>query len=154
VIIWGSTGREIDQGGGNFYCPRCDRREGYRLKRVSRYFTLYFIPLFELENLGSFVFCCGCGGQYHTRVLNYEPPREQREEHEPVSMEEWAEKELLSGTPVEMAITKIANMGMPRAAAEKAVNKVVNGRTRTCGKCNLSYIADVPRCSGCGEIVS
>ncbi len=69
-------------------------------------------------------------------------------------MEAWAEKELLSGTPVEMVITKIANMGMPRSVAEKEVNKVVSGRTRTCGKCSLSYIANVPRCSGCGEVVA
>jgi hypothetical protein len=148
VIIWGSTSRELDQGGGTFHCPRCDCRESYRLKRVTRHFTLYFIPLFELEDLGNYVLCRGCGGQFQTGVLNYEPERE------PASMEAWAEKELLSGTPVEMVITKIANMGMPRSVAEKEVNKVVSGRTRACGKCNLSYIANVPRCSGCGEVVA
>ncbi len=73
MIIWGSTSREIDQGGGTFHCPRCDCRESYRLKRVTRHFTLYFIPLFELEDLGNYVLCRGCGGQFQTGVLNYEP---------------------------------------------------------------------------------
>lgn len=76
MIIWGSKGREIDAGGGRFFCPQCTADRDYRKLRVARYFTLYFVPLFETAHLGDFVRCLGCRGEFRTGVLDLhrEPP--------------------------------------------------------------------------------
>jgi len=73
MIIWGSTGKEKSVGAGRFFCPRCMAQAGYRHVRVSRYFTLYFIPLFPMETLGEYVQCNACSGQFKTEVLRISP---------------------------------------------------------------------------------
>lgn len=78
MIIWGSKVREIQTGSGQFYCPSCQSDHGYRKLKYARYFTLYFIPLFETEMLGENVVCGGCKGEFSTRVLAY--TREQIQE--------------------------------------------------------------------------
>ncbi|MCA9154161.1 MAG: zinc-ribbon domain-containing protein [Planctomycetales bacterium] len=70
MIIWGSRGREHLVGHGNFHCPACQRPSSYSLKRVSRYFTLYFIPLFQTSTLGEYVTCDSCGSAFEPQVLS------------------------------------------------------------------------------------
>lgn len=70
MIIWGSTGKEKRVDSSQFYCPNCrDYADGNHIK-VSRYFTLYFIPLFPLETLGEFVRCDECEREYDMSVLD------------------------------------------------------------------------------------
>ena len=45
----------------------------YRLKRIRRFFTLYFIPVIPLNKLGEYVECPTCQGTYDTSILNYDP---------------------------------------------------------------------------------
>ena len=54
MIIWGSKGKQKELAQGKFFCPKCNTIRPYKHKRVSRHFTLYFIPLFETQNLGEF----------------------------------------------------------------------------------------------------
>ena len=70
MIIWGSKGKVKQIGNGTFYCPHCRRDSGYAHMRASRYFTLYFIPLFPMETLGEAVRCMGCGGEFNLSVLS------------------------------------------------------------------------------------
>ena len=70
MIIWGTKGRQKQLEQGTFYCPKCNDIRPYIRKRVSRYFTLYFIPLFETKNLGEFVECQGCKTGFDPKVLD------------------------------------------------------------------------------------
>ncbi len=70
MIIWGSTGKEKTVDSSEFFCPKCREETGCSIVRVSRYFTLYFIPLFPLETLGEYVRCDDCQSEYSPDVLD------------------------------------------------------------------------------------
>ncbi len=69
MIIWGSKGKEKLLSEGLFFCPKCITVRSYKQKRVSKYFTLYFIPLFETKNLGEIVECQICKSGYGPKIL-------------------------------------------------------------------------------------
>ncbi len=71
MIIWGSKAKESQIATGTFFCPNCMADSGYTHMRVSRYLTLYFIPLFATSTLGEYVICHGCNGQLSDRVLEF-----------------------------------------------------------------------------------
>ena len=71
MIIWGSTGRDRTVGRGQFFCPHCMQRCDFEHQKVSRYFTLYFIPLFSVEELGEYIRCGGCAGEFQTHVADW-----------------------------------------------------------------------------------
>lgn len=73
MIIWGSKAKEKEIATGAFYCPQCRQQSSYGHVRVSRYFTLYFIPLFPTETLGEAVLCKSCGSDFNLSVLSYTP---------------------------------------------------------------------------------
>ncbi len=69
MIIWGSKAKQHTVGTGVFFCPNCRLDATYDHIRVSRYFTLYFIPLFPTSTLGEGVECKSCGSQFNMSVL-------------------------------------------------------------------------------------
>ena len=69
MIIWGSTGKTKPVGKGTFFCPRCRTESGYSRMKVARYFTLYFIPLFETQALGEYIHCERCKKDFDLEVL-------------------------------------------------------------------------------------
>jgi len=71
-IIWGSKGVTNTTGGGQFHCPTCGPNT-YTQKKVQRYFTLYWIPLFPLNTLGEYVECDICAQGYDPAILDYDP---------------------------------------------------------------------------------
>lgn len=73
IIIFGTRGVERKIGTGLFRCPNCQADSPYVRKKVSRFFTLYFIPLIPLGTLGELIRCDRCGSQYSTEVLNLGP---------------------------------------------------------------------------------
>lgn len=73
MIIWGWRNRDIQVAAGTFFCPGCQAHSAYTLQRVSRYFTLYFIPLFPTQTHGEYVSCLRCRGNYRTSVLSLTP---------------------------------------------------------------------------------
>lgn len=145
MIIWGSTGREIVLSSGRFYCPECDAESGYQHKRVARYFTLYFIPLFQIENLGEYVECTTCRQSFKESVLTYEPPSQAER------MVLSVRADLETGTPVQMAQKKLVNAGVDEETAGKVVEVAAGEAPKECGACNLSYYESVARCSNCGN---
>jgi len=70
MIIYGYRNRESDVATGEFYCSRCQTRRAFKHKRMDRYFTLFFIPLFRLGRLGEYVECQTCFTTYKPDVLN------------------------------------------------------------------------------------
>lgn len=71
-IIWGSKGVTSNVANGDFHCPNCGTSP-YTHKRVQRYFTLYWIPLFPLNTLGEYVECELCAQGYDPEILAYDP---------------------------------------------------------------------------------
>lgn len=80
MIIWGSKGREVVEKSGSFYCPACGGRRGFELTRVSKYFTLYFIPVFQMKELGRYVECKSCQTKFKETVLRQESKAPVRQE--------------------------------------------------------------------------
>lgn len=72
MIIFGTRGVSSTQQQGNFNCPQCETSKKYKLKKVTRFFTLYFIPLIPLGKLGEYVECQQCKGTFVPKVLDYQ----------------------------------------------------------------------------------
>ncbi len=70
-ILFGTKGVTSTADEGDFYCPSCEEKRGYKLKRVRRFFSLFFIPIIPLDKLGEYVECTNCGSTYNTPVLEH-----------------------------------------------------------------------------------
>ncbi len=73
MIIFGTRGVTTTPEKGEFHCPSCNSKQPYGLKRVRRFFTLYFIPVIPLDKLGEYVECRTCKDTYKPVVLQYDP---------------------------------------------------------------------------------
>lgn len=73
MIIFGTRGITTTPDKGDFNCPSCHSIQNYGLKRVRRFFTLYFIPVIPLDKLGEYVECVVCKDTYKPDILNYDP---------------------------------------------------------------------------------
>lgn len=73
MIIFGTRGVTTTPQRGEFHCPTCNTTRNYGLKRVRRFFTLYFIPLIPLDKLGEYVECISCKDAYKPSVLEHDP---------------------------------------------------------------------------------
>ncbi len=76
MVIWGFRGVRSTKAKGDFFCPSCNSDQHYDHKRVRRFFTLYFIPLIPLGELGDYVECGRCKQTYNEKVLEYNPKKE------------------------------------------------------------------------------
>ena len=74
MIIYGYRNRVIEQGTGNFYCPNCQAQRQYKRKKIVRYFTLFFIPIFPLGTLSEYIECGVCGRTYKPEILSVPAP--------------------------------------------------------------------------------
>lgn len=149
MIVMGSKDRIIDLGEGRFYCPNCGVVRSYARKRSARYFTLYFIPLFQVENKGEFIECRVCGYLYPPEVLA------------PGSGPVWGEKttqtirtNLESGMPIHMMMRKLAGDGFHPQLAFHNVWAVMGENAKTCPQCGFTYHRSISRCSNCGSTLA
>lgn len=71
MIIFGTRGVTSTMKKGNFICPQCEQERPYKHKKVTRFFTLYFIPLIPLGKVGEYVECQSCKGTFIPKVLDY-----------------------------------------------------------------------------------
>jgi hypothetical protein len=72
-IIWGNRTRTTEIGMGQFTCPLCRTMQIYTRKRITQYFTLYFIPLFPTGTVGDVVQCKKCLRNWKPEVLRVKP---------------------------------------------------------------------------------
>jgi hypothetical protein len=148
MIIWGWRGRQVERERGHFHCPQCDASQGYKRLRVSTYFTLYFIPIFETTHHGDVIECLRCAGQFDPAVLHYTPPSLSER------MVAAVRADLESGTPLEMARTKMTNAGIAGEVAEQTAAAACGDPRRSCPNCRLTFIASIEKCSSCsGSLV-
>jgi len=71
MIIFGTRGVKSTMKEGSFNCPQCESDKTYKHKKVTRFFTLYFIPLIPLGKVGEFVECQDCKGTFIPKILEY-----------------------------------------------------------------------------------
>jgi tellurite resistance protein len=70
IIIYGVYGITYTKGEpGQFHCPQCAVTQGYRHRRVRRFFHIFFVPLIPLNLAGEYVECGQCKGTYKVEVL-------------------------------------------------------------------------------------
>ena len=68
-FIFGLGARNKTIARGTFFCPREGGDREYEHKMARRWFTLFFIPLIPLKELGDFVECQSCRATYYPNVL-------------------------------------------------------------------------------------
>jgi zinc-ribbon family len=54
---------------GEFHCPNCGGDRRYRHRAARRWFTLFFLPVIPLNQLGEIVECGTCRSRYDLKVL-------------------------------------------------------------------------------------
>lgn len=68
-LIMGMKVRLRPLDDGTFHCPRCGADRRYQRLEARRWFTIFFIPIIPLKQLGAIVRCESCSGQFDERVL-------------------------------------------------------------------------------------
>ena len=71
-IIFGTRGIRSTIKEGQFACPQCASQQPYKHKKVTQFFTLYFIPLIPLGKKGDYIECQKCRNTFVERVLGNE----------------------------------------------------------------------------------
>jgi hypothetical protein len=157
MIIWGSRGKEKTMGEGQFFCPKCRILRPYKHQKIAKYFTLYFIPLFETKNLGEYVECQGCYTPFRTEILDYSQSLQQQEQE---NQEEARKvmKEISDGLDAGFSLQAIAslikNAGGNEEAATAAIYAVTQGKIKVCSNCGAAYKASLSYCSICGTYLT
>jgi hypothetical protein len=150
MIIWGSKGKTKVIETGRFLCPRCRTARAYQKKKVGKYFTLYFIPLFETQKLGEFVECQTCFTPFETSVLSYNH-EQVRKMREFVSL---LEEQSAKGIPVNVMFNQLIEMGLEEEIANNLIAIITEGKLLVCESCRLVYSSKLKFCSGCGKQLS
>jgi hypothetical protein len=141
MIIYGTRGRESLIGTGQFFCPRCQSQQSFGHKRISRYFALYFIPLFPISTVGEYIECGACGGEFSMEVLNISAGD---------IMVHKLRAELDSGMPLHMVQQKLLSSGTAADQAKTLITQAAELPLSRCPKCNYYYRRTVQACTGCG----
>lgn len=79
MIIFGTRVVKSKKSNGEFYCPQCAARRGFRAFRARRFFHIYFIPLIPTAQPVEVVECAGCRSGFHKDILKADPEAHLRE---------------------------------------------------------------------------
>lgn len=148
VVIWGSRNRFKKVGSGEFYCPKCQTKRYYERKVAKTYFTLYFIPLFPIRDLGEFVECQTCRVTFKTDVLKLAAPKVVPRLTDVMNA---ARSRLDAGEPVEYLIRDMNIAGLERDMAATMIAGLIGQERKVCPTCSLSYAATVSLCLECKQ---
>lgn len=152
MIIFGSRARHITIGEGQFYCPQCNTKRDYLHKKAKRYFTLYFIPLIPLDELGEYVECQTCKVTFKPEVLTLKAARPAPPDLATLLKE--TENLLKRGSPIEFMIQSLTSAGLDRDLALQAVEKHLSEGRKTCTDCHLTYHTAAESCYSCQKSLS
>ena len=148
MIIFGTRNRFKTVGSGQFYCPRCQVQRNYERKEAKRYFTLYFVPLIPMGDLGEFVECQTCHMTFKSEVLTMKPAPKQISAVELLNS---VKGRLVNGDPVEYVVRDLTAAGIERDVATSLVTSSIGTVRKVCKNCNLSYASDVTVCKECKQ---
>ena len=147
MIIWGSKGRTKVIGKGQFMCPRCQVLRSYKHKKIGKYFTLYFIPLFQTKNIAEYIECDFCLTPFETTVLDYDP----KLQVEIQNFLKKVQKQLNSGMPANAIYQGMIEAGESEDVANNVIATATKGKMKACRDCNLVYSDSLSFCASCGK---
>lgn len=147
MIIWGSKGKTKIIGQGNFYCPRCGTTRSYEHHQVGKYFTLYFIPLFQTQKLGEYIECKFCYTPFETSVLEYDHELNQKIQKVINAISD----ELNAGIPINFIYQSLIEDGMDEAIANNIIAMASGGKLKICRNCEFAYTGKHIYCANCGQ---
>jgi transcription elongation factor Elf1 len=147
MIIFGTKAKTTTIGTGQFYCPKCGEERQYTHKKAKKYFSLYFIPIIPMGDMGEYVECQTCGITYKPEVLHMTRPKLHAGVAEQLNV---IKAQLQKGQPVEYMVRDLTAGGLDRDVANGLVKSVAGNERKQCSQCELSYVADVTECSECG----
>ena len=155
MIIFGTRVRHKVIGEGKFFCPKCQAQRAYVHKRASRYFTLYFLPVFPMGKLGEFVECQTCGVAFEMNVLNIKGPVRPRPQQASLAqLINSVPNRLKAGVPMEYLLRDLTGSGVDRDVALNMINPHLSAGRKTCVTCGLTYAAEVTVCAECKQPLS
>jgi hypothetical protein len=128
----------------------------YHHKRATRFFTLYFIPLVPLKDLGEYVECQTCTTAFdpavkHVRVA---PAVTAHSSDQLAAMMNALKPRLEEGYPVEFMVRDLTAARLDRSVALQAVENAIGTQRKTCSACGLTYAPTVTGCRECGRQLS
>jgi rubredoxin len=148
-FILGARDRETIIASGYFLCPNCGQLRLYKHKRLARYFTLYFLPIFPLQSLGEVIQCQTCQHTYRLEELQ----QGSRLITEGDLLKAVA-VELQRGLPFHRLQRRLVDDGLERNEVARILHEVTHGRQRTCPQCQFSYLPSIRYCTNCGHALS
>lgn len=150
VLIWGSKGKAKEVGAGVFYCPSCNSMQNYKHYELGKYFTLYFIPLFQTSKITEYIDCERCSLSFKTEVLNYNHATQQRIREMLVGIN----RELDYGVSVNILYQFLLARGFSQGESENLIGMATGGSFAVCSACNQAYSSKLKFCSSCGSRLS
>ena len=117
LIILGSRVFYRTMAQGMFYCRRCGGDREYRHRAGRRWFTVFFLPVIPLNQVGEHVQCTTCRTRYVTDVLS-QPTTARMQTALPAGMRAAVSAMLRSGDPSspvsrQRAIEAVIGSGVP-----------------------------------------
>ncbi len=153
MIIFGTKVRHKKIGEGEFFCPKCQANTRYVHKQAVRSFTLYFIPIFPIQQLGEFVECQQCGTALDPMVrhVRSKPATASRSSGQDLeTLMRSIPSRLSGGYPAEYMIRDLTAAGLELNIARGAVEGAISSGRKVCDQCHMTYSATADTCAGCG----
>ena len=146
MIIFGTKAKYKTIGSGQFFCPHCQKTRNYEHKHAKNYFSLYFIPIIPLNDIGDFIECQSCRMTYKQEVLDFKPSKPQPDA---ARMLNAIKANLEKGRSIEYVISDLTAEGLDRDIAGNMVTMVIGDSRVVCPECDLTYAASVKSCPDC-----
>jgi transcription elongation factor Elf1 len=150
MIIFGTKVRKKTIKSGQFFCPRCGTSRPYNHQKGTRYFTLYFIPIIPMGEMGEFIECGVCGNMFQLDVLKIKQPQPRADL---AGMLNTLKTRLDGGVPIEYAVRDLTAVGLELDMARKAVDNAIGTQRNVCKACGLTYSPAVITCTECHGIL-
>ena len=150
MIIWGSKGRTKIVGQGNFHCPRCQTTRQYKHHQVGKYFTLYFIPLFQTKKMGDYIECQICSTPFESSVLEYDHELNNKIQR----LIDGISEEIDAGVPINFIYQNLINDGVDEDVANNIIAMASGGNLKVCNDCKYVFTGKLTYCPHCGKTLS
>lgn len=147
MIIFGTKGKKKVLARGKFHCPHCSARRSYEQIRYGKYFSLYFIPIFPVENLDEYIECATCSIMYDMTVLQQQPTPE--EEHRKLVAA--IRRQIDAGMPVNTVHQSLLAANFEETRANNLIAEATNGELKICNQCQLVFTRSMNYCGNCGK---
>ena len=147
MLIWGSKGKAKKISEGIFFCPYCRKETTYSLINLGKYFTLYFIPIFETEKLSEYIECQRCKNHYSKEILN------NNVDGSFVKLISSITDSLSNGIPVQLMVKQLTDNGIDEKTSKEIVLFSLGNSILECPDCGYFYSGKVSHCSMCGSLL-